>query len=71
MEAMILPADSLEAARLQVKGGSNKIASMLGPPSLYPNQRQFIPGDHAAFAVVIDGDILLLIACCSVSTIAR
>lgn len=58
MEIMILSADTLEAAQMQIEGGLNKIASILGPPSLDPRQRGFIPGAQAAFAVVIDGDTL-------------
>ena len=58
MEIMILSAETMEAARLQIEGGLNKIASVLGPPSLDPNRRGFVPGAQAAFAVVIDGDTL-------------
>ncbi|KAI0367307.1 phospholipid-transporting ATPase 1 [Pilatotrama ljubarskyi] len=58
MEIMILSADSHEAARLQIEGGLNKIASVLGPPSVNAKQRGFVPGAQAAFAVVIDGDTL-------------
>ncbi|OJT03153.1 Phospholipid-transporting ATPase DNF1 [Trametes pubescens] len=58
MEIMILSADSHEAARLQIEGGLNKIASVLGPPSMDKAQRGFVPGAQAAFAVVIDGDTL-------------
>ena len=58
MEIMILSADSLESARLQIEGGLNKIASVLGPPSMDPQRRGFVPGAQAAFAVVIDGDTL-------------
>ena len=58
MEVMILSADSLESTRIQIEGGLNKIASVLGPPSMDPNRRGFIPGAQAAFAVVIDGDTL-------------
>ncbi|KAI0643994.1 phospholipid-translocating P-type ATPase [Trametes meyenii] len=58
MEIMILSADSHEAARLQIEGGLNKIASILGPPSVNQKQRGFVPGAQAAFAVVIDGDTL-------------
>ncbi|OBZ77329.1 Phospholipid-transporting ATPase DNF1 [Grifola frondosa] len=39
MEVMILSADSHEAARQQIEGGLNKIASILGPPSLNPQTR--------------------------------
>ena len=58
MDIMILSADSPEATRLQIEGGWNKIASVLGPPSLDPKRRGFVPGAQAAFAVVIDGDTL-------------
>ncbi|KAI0794941.1 phospholipid-translocating P-type ATPase [Abortiporus biennis] len=59
MEIMILSADNLHAARLQIEGGLNKIASILGPPPMGANfKRGFVPGAQAAFAVVIDGDTL-------------
>ena len=58
MEVMILSADTLEGARMQIEGGLNKIASILGPPSMDPRRRGFVPGAQAAFAVVIDGDTL-------------
>ncbi|PCH37130.1 phospholipid-translocating P-type ATPase [Wolfiporia cocos MD-104 SS10] len=58
MDVMILSADSAVAARSQIEGGLNKIASVLGPPSLDPKRRGFVPGAQAAFAVVIDGDTL-------------
>lgn len=58
MDIMILSADSPEATRLQIEGGLNKIASVLGPPSMDPKNRGFVPGAQAAFAVVIDGDTL-------------
>ncbi|KAI9057700.1 phospholipid-translocating P-type ATPase [Trametes sanguinea] len=58
MEIMILSADSHEATRLQIEGGLNKIASVLGPPSVNGKERGFVPGAQAAFAVVIDGDTL-------------
>lgn len=58
MEVMILSADTAESTRLQIEGGINKIASILGPPSFDTQQRGFIPGAQAAFAVVIDGDTL-------------
>ncbi|KAH8088928.1 phospholipid-transporting ATPase 1 [Cristinia sonorae] len=58
MEIMILSADSLQSAQLQIEGGLNKIASVLGPPSLDPQKRGFVPGAQKAFAVVIDGDTL-------------
>ena len=55
---MILSADTRESAQLQIEGGLNKIASVLGPPKWDQNNRGFIPGAQAAFAVVIDGDTL-------------
>lgn len=58
MEIMILSADNKDAARSQIEGGLNKIASVLGPPSLSAKRRGFVPGAQAAFAVVIDGDTL-------------
>ncbi|KAF8132618.1 hypothetical protein EV363DRAFT_1216395 [Boletus edulis] len=58
MEIMILSADSPEGTRLQIEAGLNKIASILGPPSLDPRKRGFVPGAQAAFAVVIDGETL-------------
>ncbi|KAI0077495.1 phospholipid-translocating P-type ATPase [Panus rudis PR-1116 ss-1] len=58
MEIMILSADTLHEAQLQIEGGVNKIASVLGPPSWDPKTRGFVPGQKAAFAVVIDGDTL-------------
>ncbi|TRM59777.1 hypothetical protein BD626DRAFT_408683 [Schizophyllum amplum] len=58
MDVMILSADSMEQARLQIEGGLNKIASVLGPPSFKPKERGFMPGAKASFAVVIDGDTL-------------
>ena len=58
MEIMILSADNLDAARLQIEGGVNKIASVLGTPTVDPRKRGFVPGAQAAFAVVIDGDTL-------------
>lgn len=58
MEIMILSADTHHAAQLQIEGGLNKIASVLGPPSLGPQKRGFVPGAQAAFAIVIDGDTL-------------
>nr|AVM41535.1 putative calcium-transporting ATPase 5 [Ganoderma lucidum] len=58
MEIMILSADNKDAARSQIEGGLNKIASVLGPPSLSAQRRGFVPGAQAAFAVVIDGDTL-------------
>ncbi|KAJ3555310.1 hypothetical protein NM688_g2646 [Phlebia brevispora] len=58
MEIMILSADNLAAARLQIEAGLNKIASILGPMQWNSKQRGFIPGAQQAFAVVIDGDTL-------------
>ncbi|KAI9573070.1 hypothetical protein HD554DRAFT_2058642 [Boletus coccyginus] len=58
MEIMILSADTPEGTRAQIEAGLNKIASVLGPPSLDPRKRGFVPGAQAAFAVVIDGDTL-------------
>lgn len=55
---MILSAETVEAARLQIEGGLNKIASVLGPPTLDPRKRGFVSGAQASFAVVIDGDTL-------------
>ncbi|OSX62305.1 hypothetical protein POSPLADRAFT_1181423 [Postia placenta MAD-698-R-SB12] len=58
MDIMILSAETVEAARLQIEGGLNKIASVLGPPTLDPRKRGFVSGAQASFAVVIDGDTL-------------
>lgn len=58
MDVMILSASSPDQARLQIEAGLNKIASVLGPPSLDPRHRGFVPGAQAAFAVVIDGETL-------------
>lgn len=58
MEIMILSADTPEGTRAQIEAGLNKIASVLGPPSLDPRKRGFVPGAQAAFAVVIDGETL-------------
>lgn len=58
MDLMILSADSLELTRSQIEAGLNKIASVLGPPTLDPKKRGFVPGMQASFAVVIDGDTL-------------
>lgn len=55
---MILSADSLQSAQLQIEAGLNKIASILGPPKLELQERGFVPGAQKAFAVVIDGDTL-------------
>jgi phospholipid-translocating ATPase len=58
MEIMILQANSLDGAQSKIEAGCNKIASVLGPPSLDPQSRGFVPGAQAAFAVVIDGETL-------------
>lgn len=58
MDIMILQADSLDGARSKIEAGCNKIASVLGPPSIDPRSRGFVPGAQAAFAVVIDGETL-------------
>lgn len=58
MDIMILQADSLDGAQSKIEAGCNKIASVLGPPSLDPRTRGFVPGAQAAFAVVIDGETL-------------
>lgn len=58
MENLILSAETPEDARSQIEAGLNRIASVLGPPSLNPQSRGFIPGAQASFAVVIDGDTL-------------
>ncbi|EIN05442.1 phospholipid-translocating P-type ATPase [Punctularia strigosozonata HHB-11173 SS5] len=58
MDIMILSAESLHGARTQIEAGLNKIASVLGPPSLDPRHRGFMPNAKASFAVVIDGDTL-------------
>ncbi|KAG8948486.1 hypothetical protein FRC04_009694 [Tulasnella sp. 424] len=54
MEVMILSADSQDAARIQIEGGLNKIASVLGPPTRDTLQNN----PKRSFAVVIDGDTL-------------
>ncbi|KAG8918881.1 hypothetical protein FRC01_001607 [Tulasnella sp. 417] len=54
MEVMILSADSQDAARMQIEGGLNKIASVLGPPTRDTLQNNA----KRSFAVVIDGDTL-------------
>lgn len=54
MEVMILSADSPDAARMQIEGGLNKIASVLGPPTRENMQANV----KRSFAVVIDGDTL-------------
>jgi phospholipid-translocating ATPase len=58
MDVMIIQADSLDGAQSKIEAGCNKIASVLGPPSLDPQNRGFVPGAQAAFAVVIDGETL-------------
>ena len=58
MEIMIISADSPQEVRAQIEAGLNKIASVLGPPSWNVNERGFVPGAQASFAVVIDGDTL-------------
>ena len=55
---MIIQADSLDGTQTKIEAGCNKIASVLGPPSLDPRNRGFVPGAQAAFAVVIDGETL-------------
>ncbi|KAG8905464.1 hypothetical protein FRB99_008905 [Tulasnella sp. 403] len=54
MEIMILSADSPENARIQIEGGLNKIASVLGPPT----RQGSLETTKKGFAVVIDGDTL-------------
>lgn len=54
MEVMILSADNADAARIQIEGGLNKIASVLGPPTRETLQTS----QKRSFAVVIDGDTL-------------
>ena len=56
MEIMILSADTVDGARVQIEAALNKIASILGPPSWDPNKRGFSSNGTASFAVVIDGD---------------
>jgi phospholipid-translocating ATPase len=55
---MIISADSPEETRSKIEAGLNKIASVIGPPSLDPRKRGFSPGSQPPFAVVIDGDTL-------------
>jgi phospholipid-translocating ATPase len=55
---MIVSADSIGETRAKIEAGLNKIASVLGPPSLDPRKRGFMPGAQASFAVVIDGGTL-------------
>jgi phospholipid-translocating ATPase len=58
MDIMIISSDSPDGARELIEAGLNKIASILGPPSLNPKERGFMPNAKASFAVVIDGDTL-------------
>lgn len=58
MEIMILSADSAESARLQIEGGLNKIASILGLPTWDGRQGSPPSPPNRSFAVVIDGDTL-------------
>ncbi|KAF8269428.1 phospholipid-translocating P-type ATPase [Lactarius quietus] len=58
MEIMILSADTVDGARVQIEAGLNKIASVLGPPSRDPRKRGFSSIVNASFAIVIDGDTL-------------
>lgn len=58
MEIMILSADTVDGARVQIEAGLNKIASILGPPSRDPRKRGFSSSVNASFAIVIDGDTL-------------
>ena len=58
MEVMILSAESIDGARMQIEAGLNKIASILGPPTWDPRKRGFLPNAKASFAVVIDGETL-------------
>lgn len=58
MEIMILSADTVDGARVQIEAGLNKIASILGPPSRVPSKRGFSSSLNASFAIVIDGDTL-------------
>lgn len=55
MEIMLLSANSLDAARLQIEGGLNKIASMTSPPTAIDPGRK---PHRGGFAAVIDGDTL-------------
>ncbi len=55
---MILSADTVDGARVQIEAALNKIASVLGPPSWDPDKRGFSSNATASFAVVIDGDTL-------------
>ncbi|KZT71083.1 phospholipid-translocating P-type ATPase [Daedalea quercina L-15889] len=58
MEIMIISAEEAAAVQTQIEAGINKIASMHGPPSVGKEQRGFVVGARASFAVVIDGDTL-------------
>ncbi|KAG8890252.1 hypothetical protein FRB98_000163 [Tulasnella sp. 332] len=59
MEVMILSADTAEAARIQIEGGLNKIASVIGPPQWEGRLGSPLPPTaKRSFAVVIDGDTL-------------
>ncbi|KAG9014558.1 hypothetical protein FRB93_013683 [Tulasnella sp. JGI-2019a] len=58
MEVMILSADSADAARIQIEGGLNKIASVLGPPKRESRLGGSLTPPKRSFAVVIDGDTL-------------
>jgi phospholipid-translocating ATPase len=58
MDVMIISAETMEQTRTKIEAGINKIASILGPPSFRPEDRGFMPGAKASFAVVIDGDTL-------------
>jgi phospholipid-translocating ATPase len=57
MEVMIISADSEEGARAQIEAGINKIASVLGPPTVKGRVGNG-SNPNATFAVVIDGDSL-------------
>ncbi|KZT06691.1 phospholipid-translocating P-type ATPase [Laetiporus sulphureus 93-53] len=58
MDIMILSAETFGAAQIQIEAGLNKIASVLGPPNLNKENRGFVVGAQASFAIVIDGDTL-------------
>lgn len=58
MEIMILSADTVDGARVQIEAGLNKIASILGAPSRDSSKRGLPSSADASFAVVIDGDTL-------------
>ena len=55
---MIIQAHSMEDAQSKIEAGCNKIASVLGSASWDPNQRGFVPGAQASFAIVVDGETL-------------